>query len=243
MTEQITAPWTPEQVAALNRFQRAGSMHPFTCGRDHDSHHVLIATEAGWVCPGPGCGYTQDWAHAFMAAEQPRGPIDWANHHNQQRVRARIVAVRQEPATLNPAAKELIDTLTGGNSDAVIEQPACCVCGGGPAVYRNYRDLPFCVHCVNCQCTDNPCVRTGVNDPAVSADAAGYCPQCGRGDAAPTADQYEQQRQRAEHTQTLLDAQQDRMRKLANSIALDSPWGRSTADRIRAALNPQEPTP
>ncbi|MBT2467814.1 hypothetical protein J7E97_07995 [Streptomyces sp. ISL-66] len=27
--------------------------------------------------------------------------------------------------------------------------------------------------------------------------AAGYCPHCGRGDVAPTADEYEQQRQRA----------------------------------------------
>ncbi|WP_030764824.1 DUF6085 family protein [Streptomyces sp. NRRL F-2664] len=52
------------------------------------------------------------------------------------------------------------------------EEPACCVCGGGPVVYRNYRELPFCVHCADCQCTDNPCIRTGVNDPAVSAEVS-----------------------------------------------------------------------
>lgn len=64
----LRAPWTPEQVAALNRFQREGGMHPFTCGGDHESHHVLVATPDGWVCPDrPVCGYTQDWAHWFMA--------------------------------------------------------------------------------------------------------------------------------------------------------------------------------
>lgn len=30
---------------------------------------------------------------------------------------------------------------------------------------------------------------------------AGYCPHCGRGDAGPTADEYEQQRQRAERAE------------------------------------------
>lgn len=44
----------------------------------------------------------------------------------------------------------------------------------------------------------------------------GYCPNCGRGDCAPTADEYEQQRQRAERAETaiarartLLDQDQD----------------------------------
>lgn len=36
----------------------------------------------------------------------------------------------------------------------------------------------------------------------------------------------------------------DRVRAIANQIALDSPWGRTTADRIRAALdNPKESAP
>lgn len=47
----------------------------------------------------------------------------------------------------------------------------CCVCGGGSVVYRNHRDLPFCWPCADCQCVENPCVRTGVNDPAVSKAA------------------------------------------------------------------------
>jgi hypothetical protein len=65
------APWTPEQVAALNRFQQGRWMHPFTCGSsrrtdaDHkDGEGLLVATEKGWICPF--CDYTQDWAHEFM---------------------------------------------------------------------------------------------------------------------------------------------------------------------------------
>ncbi|MFF5445449.1 hypothetical protein [Streptomyces sp. NPDC012888] len=38
----------------------------------------------------------------------------------------------------------------------------------------------------------------------VEKPAAGYCPHCGRGDVAPTADAYEQQRQRAEQAEVAL---------------------------------------
>ncbi len=65
---------------------------------------------------------------------------------------------------------------------AVVSPATCCVCGGGPVTYRNYREQPFCWPCADCQCGENPCVRTGVNDPAVTAEAA---------------DQHEQQRRRA----------------------------------------------
>lgn len=64
----ISAPWTPEQVDTLNRFQRASGTHPFTCGANHTRDTpTLIATPAGWTCPDDDCTYTQDWAHAFMA--------------------------------------------------------------------------------------------------------------------------------------------------------------------------------
>jgi hypothetical protein len=48
----------------------------------------------------------------------------------------------------------------------------CCVCGGGSVVYRNFHDQLFCWPCADCQCAGNPCVRTGINDPAVSQSAA-----------------------------------------------------------------------
>jgi len=67
VTDLIRAPFTPEQVTRLNRFQGAGVMHPFTCGAGDGQS--LVATEAGWVCPV--CDYTQDWAHAFMAGTDP----------------------------------------------------------------------------------------------------------------------------------------------------------------------------
>lgn len=59
----VRAPWTDEQVAALNRFQR-GPWHPFTCGHKPSSHGYLVATNLGWECRY--CDYRQDWAHLFM---------------------------------------------------------------------------------------------------------------------------------------------------------------------------------
>lgn len=67
----ITIPWTDEQVAALNGYQRAGVMHPFTCGYRDDHYAVdegiLVATPTGWECPYQHCSYMQFWAHPFMA--------------------------------------------------------------------------------------------------------------------------------------------------------------------------------
>jgi hypothetical protein len=71
MSQIIKAPFTEEQVLALNEYQHLGIVHPFTCGlegckkSEQENDGVLIATEQGWICP---CGkYKQDWAHAFMA--------------------------------------------------------------------------------------------------------------------------------------------------------------------------------
>lgn len=74
---QVFAPWTDEQVAALNAYQRKSGWHPFTCGNDRtDEAHLkyqkehggdwgeLVATRDGWICPA--CDYTQSWATAFM---------------------------------------------------------------------------------------------------------------------------------------------------------------------------------
>lgn len=74
---RIDAPWTPEQAAALNRWQRDDRVHSFTCGGDRaDNAHVaysiahggdygqLVATPNGWFCPV--CSYRQTWAHDFM---------------------------------------------------------------------------------------------------------------------------------------------------------------------------------
>lgn len=79
MADTIKAPFTPEQVEALNRFQQLSHVHPFTCGSGYrtnksihpDGEGVLVATVDGWICRN--CDYTQDWAHAMMA--DPNSPI------------------------------------------------------------------------------------------------------------------------------------------------------------------------
>ena len=79
--QQIKAPFTPEQVKALNEFQESGMFHPFTCGSaercvetvkvgkdEFEVSTTLKATKDGWICPN--CSYTQDWAWDFMANTQ-----------------------------------------------------------------------------------------------------------------------------------------------------------------------------
>ncbi len=91
MTETIRAPWTSEQVTALNLFQQQGGVHPFTCGAHVGSSPVLDATHAGWICPDQDCAYTQDWAHAFMA-----DPAAWPKPF------PRIGTPSDEPARTTP---------------------------------------------------------------------------------------------------------------------------------------------
>jgi hypothetical protein len=68
----VEAPWTDQQVAALNRWQHAGHVHAFTCPSHHEESRILIARSDGWHCPG--CGYTQTWAHAMMTLGPPPKP-------------------------------------------------------------------------------------------------------------------------------------------------------------------------
>ena len=56
----IKAPWQKELVSTLNKYQKNGLFHPYTCGKCKSN---LVATEKGWICPEEGCGYIQDWAH------------------------------------------------------------------------------------------------------------------------------------------------------------------------------------
>lgn len=84
----IKSPWTPEQVAALQAYQDAGYMHPFTCPTEnHSSIGNLVPTARGWVCQF--CDYTQDWAHDFMFLP-PVHPLEAMGFKNytadQQRV-------------------------------------------------------------------------------------------------------------------------------------------------------------
>lgn len=58
----LKAPWTDDQVASLNAYQKADVMHPFTSeGED------LVATKDGWVMQNDPVEVVQDWAHEWMA--------------------------------------------------------------------------------------------------------------------------------------------------------------------------------
>ena len=66
MSERVEAPFTPDQVANINEFQRTGYMHPFTCpGHEGGGARELAAEKEGLFCPG--CDYRQKWVHDFMA--------------------------------------------------------------------------------------------------------------------------------------------------------------------------------
>lgn len=45
----VKAPWTDEQVAALNAYQRLGYVHEFTCPDHHEGSRVLVAHREGWT--------------------------------------------------------------------------------------------------------------------------------------------------------------------------------------------------
>lgn len=70
--DKIINVFTPDEVVALERYQRTGEMHPFTCSNRGDGNHrdtgvdlgALVPTVRGWICPY--CDYTQSWAHPFM---------------------------------------------------------------------------------------------------------------------------------------------------------------------------------
>lgn len=87
-TTKIHPPWSAQQIGALNAFQRSGVMHPFTCPDCGDGARsvLLAAYHDGWRCTR-GCGYRQDWAHAFMADR-----ATWDIH----RFTARAVSAEEE---------------------------------------------------------------------------------------------------------------------------------------------------
>jgi hypothetical protein len=83
--------------------------------------------------------------------------------------------------------------------------------------------------------------------------ARGYCPACGRGDAAPGVDNWEQQRQRADQAErerevgrqhaAAIAAQRDRLRQRMNALAdrwdnalaVDKPYARTLRNEITCA--------
>jgi hypothetical protein len=135
----VRAPWTPEQVDALNRWQQDKQVHPFTCGGD-ECRATLYATPDGWRCPM--CGYTQTWAHQFMAcpptpaiartepavtsgATPPVGPAPEGSLHFQVTQRESAEEDRRDDAEATWVASALREDWTLGRSER--EQMATAV--------------------------------------------------------------------------------------------------------------------
>jgi hypothetical protein len=64
--EFLRAPWTFEQVEALNAYQGNEMFHPYTHTCIGDVNRILHATPNGWRCAF--CPYEQDWAHRMSVA-------------------------------------------------------------------------------------------------------------------------------------------------------------------------------
>ena len=71
-SRRIDTPWTDNQVASLDAYQKAGYVHPFTYG-DGEEKIDLTATRDGWVTKKGG-PVVQTWAHEFMTNWQWRIP-------------------------------------------------------------------------------------------------------------------------------------------------------------------------
>lgn len=70
MADTIRAPFTPEQIGGLNRWQQAGTVHEATCPNNHIGNRTLYATGSGLRCHS--CDYVQTFAPCVMLAEPPK---------------------------------------------------------------------------------------------------------------------------------------------------------------------------
>ncbi|MFF4746819.1 hypothetical protein [Streptomyces sp. NPDC001268] len=78
-----------------------------------------------------------------------------------------------------------------------------------------------------------PAIAEALMATAAVADIArGYCPDCGRGDAAPTADQWLEQKQRADEAEAAVARVRHALMNQSYLTSLD--------ETIAAALDPQE---
>lgn len=120
----IMAPWTSDQVDALNRYQRFGIVHPFTCTQDHGiADNNLVATRKGWICCH--CGYTQNWAHVAMLGEP-----------DPQEYLRPMVAPAREPQNLSIAAMIFVALTIGMAATFSLAQH-----GGFSGLHREFLDF------------------------------------------------------------------------------------------------------
>ncbi len=148
--DKITAPFTKEQVKALNEYQQKGFFHPFTCcayegckrGQDVNEG-ILIAAEEGWICP---CGkYKQNWAHAFMAEKH-----NFNKNYNNTFMIQETTKEQYEKELAERQRKHLENVTNQQNSNwrpCMHDQcPECC----GTGVKHNGG---ICIHMISCSCS------------------------------------------------------------------------------------------
>lgn len=142
--------------------------------------------------------------------------------------------------------RHTVDTINSDQLDALYDQ-----LDRVRALHKRNEHTGDCEHCSARDYPDyavpHPCDTIRALDEPPGPAATGYCPACGRGDVAPTAEAYEQQRQRAERATAALD----RVRMVGPALEYEATAPglaeparevlRDASRRIRAAL--ADPTP
>lgn len=70
MEGKALAPWTNEQCANIERWQRARHVHPLTCVIHSDTPLLVRSTKL--ICPF--CDYEQTWVPRGIAEQGPTDP-------------------------------------------------------------------------------------------------------------------------------------------------------------------------
>lgn len=142
----------------------------------------------GWSDHGVAPAWlTEGWPRSFDSCEHTKRAAEYDT------ALTRVRGLSDRPEAMDPNRPYSGDYLLGyrmaistaksvaSNERAVVkhveEDAICGVCGGGPVVYRNYKEQAFCQTCANCGCDQDPCVRTGINAPMESVPFKGMGPE------------------------------------------------------------------
>lgn len=159
------APFTDEQIAALNQFQADGRFHPYTCGND-STHANLVATRDGWICPD--CDYRQAWAAVFQAPATPCTDFkpdhngeclncdEWADAHDLPPLTDAVIDAflatqidMADPARVERIRARLRDKLQEGDVPPMDPDPICPRCGK-PYPFGDPRSVVPGRQCFDC---------------------------------------------------------------------------------------------
>lgn len=159
-SQLIHAPFSADKVQRLNEWQTNTGpgfpAPPFTCPNRGDGKHgdeggdtgVLIATEGGWVCPH--CDYSQNWAHAMMAARQisfvailgPSGRVLGASSHHA--INSRLADYQALAAQEKRGAAVMVECLLKRKEELERERSVRPEPLGLWTIYDHPTDFPDC---------------------------------------------------------------------------------------------------